>query len=293
MAMNEENSDTHRKNGQLRSEKRHVILTVLNLILTFCMVVITSFLVHWTSKLWQAADQQAKAAKAQVTVAEAQVELMGTMNEDTKSLTKETIKYAREQTKASKLSADAARSSADAAKRTVQLTEESLKIHIDPEISCFLEEHPIKKGFLLFTVKNTGQIDAFIVSVNYRDFKYDKLVKKIKLGTFGSGDTYSEPGIRWMYLPRLSVDQRESKLTEDSARAPGGKYIDCLFYEISFYRDSDGRKYTKRCAYYIDGKNIYTESQFRSNEHYQFVQSELENFMQLSIQFPAGSTHKQ
>src|SRR3990172_4039173 len=125
--MNEENSNTHHKNGQRRSERRHVFLTVLNLILTLCMVVITSFLVYWTSKLWEAADQQAKAAKAQVTVANEQVKLMGSMNEDTKSLTKETIKYAKEQAEAASKSVEASKSSAEAAKQAVIISEKALK----------------------------------------------------------------------------------------------------------------------------------------------------------------------
>ena len=63
--------------------------------------------------------------------------------------------------------------------RSCNLTERSMKLHLKPNLICILDDHPQKEHFLLFTLKNTGPIDATSVIVDHTTLRYSKKERKI------------------------------------------------------------------------------------------------------------------
>lgn len=157
------------------------------------------------------------------------------------------------------------------------LVEHQMKLHLDPDLICVLDNHPEKEHFLLFTLKNEGSIDAINVSVDHVTLRYSKNEKKIRFrgGSGGPVLAYNPPGERWIYLPRLAPNGRVHKLTGEWAFRDSSVAVDILIFDISYYRETDGRRYEKRGIYYVDGKNIFTRLKFQNHPHYNDVESEI------------------
>jgi hypothetical protein len=87
-----------------------------------------------------------------------------------------------------------------------------------PVITCILDEHPLKKGFLLFTVKNEGPTPAKSVSVDCLTMRYLWKEQKIKIiiGAPVNKFEYNEPGRNWLFIPQLGPNEVSSKLTGES-----------------------------------------------------------------------------
>jgi hypothetical protein len=162
------------------------------------------------------------------------------------------------------------------------LEERRMKLHLEPDLICVLDDHPEKEHFLLFTIKNEGLVEAINVSVDHVSLRYSKKEKKIRFGGASGGRVleYNPPGKRWIFIHRLAPNTRAHKLTGEWASRDSSVAVDVLIFDISYYRETDGKRYEKRRIYYVDGKDIFTPSQFRTNPHQNDVDSEVSRTLQ-------------
>ena len=165
--------------------------------------------------------------------------------------------------------------------RACLVTERSLKLHLDPVVVCILDEHPERDHFLLFSVKNEGAISATNLVVDHVTLRYLKSEKKIRLGGGSGGRTlnYNRTGERWLFAQEFLPNSILSKLTGDHALRDAEKSIDVLVFNLSYYRESDGLKFSKRCIYYVDGATILIPERFENHPHYQEAVSETGRFL--------------
>ncbi len=181
--------------------------------------------------------------------------------------------------------------------RQCSLEEKRMKLHLEPELICVLDNHPEKEHFLLFTVKNEGLVEATNVSIDHVILRYSKKDRKIRLRTAGGGLVleYNPPGKRWMFIPRLRPNDRAHKLTGESALRDSSVAVDVIVFDISYYRETDGKRYEKRRIYYVDGKNIFTPDQFHADPHYNDVDTETSRILQGGVfhEFPSNAGKRQ
>jgi len=156
-----------------------------------------------------------------------------------------------------------------------------MKAHLRPDIICILDEPPQKEHFLLFTLKNTGPIEATNVIVDHSTLRFSKKDRKIRFGSPAGGPVldYNEPGERWIFKDRLIPNEKIYKLTGESALRDASKSIDVLVFDLTYYRDTDGERYNKRVVFYVEGKTIFSKQQFRSHSDYGVVVSEESRFL--------------
>ncbi|MBN1225401.1 MAG: hypothetical protein JXA79_00285 [Deltaproteobacteria bacterium] len=178
--------------------------------------------------------------------------------------------------------------------RSCSLAEKKMKLHLEPELTCILDERPQRDHFLLFTLKNEGTIDATNISVDHCTLRYSKEEQKIRIGGYDGGKVldYNEPGKNWIFKDILRPNQKISKSTGEFALRDPEKAIDVLSFDISFYRDEDGKKYNKQCIYFVEGLSIKTASQFKSHPDYKQVISETFRFLRQHQTMESPSTEK-
>lgn len=170
--------------------------------------------------------------------------------------------------------------SAIASVRACSVTERSLKLHLEPELVCVLDEAPRSEGFLLFSLKNEGPIAATNVVVDHIALQYEKAKEQIRVGVYPGGGSvyeYSLAGRRWIFDVRLEPNEIVHKLTGGALR--DAKDIDILIFDVSAYRETDGKQFAKRCTYYLEGTSILTVTQFRSHPQYAVVVGETDRVL--------------
>jgi len=134
----------------------------------------------------------------------------------------------------------------------VELTRQSLKQHLDPEISCQLDG--IRDQFPTFTLENVGFITAESVSVDHLTFRYRKTSMQKVTGGFDL-PVSGRPGFRWLYVPSLEPNERTppkqtGRFVPPPESPESKEEIAILFFEVSYLRPTDGRRYEKRCVFY-------------------------------------------
>jgi hypothetical protein len=173
--------------------------------------------------------------------------------------------------------------------RTCSLSERQLKLQLEPELVCVLDDHPDKDHFLLFTLKNEGAVKATIVSVDHVTLQYLKSEGRIYVGTsYQPSYEYNLFGKRWLFTDSLEPNQSIYKLIGEGAIRDSIMSVDVLVFDVSYYRESDGNKYQKRCLYYVEGKTINTAAQFRTNPAYEKVVAETSAFLR-NVWIPTGN----
>lgn len=170
----------------------------------------------------------------------------------------------------------------------------ALKVHLDPELVCILDEHPELDHFVMFTLKNEGEIAATTVSVNHYELRFEKDQQGIRFGGGGATPSplYSQPGVRWIYVPEIKPNAITRKTAGHSALRDASKTIDVMIFEVSFLRDTDGQQYKKQCLYFIEGDRIFSHSAFRSHDLFEQVDSEVGRWMaEVQPMFKDPRTH--
>ena len=164
-----------------------------------------------------------------------------------------------------------------------ELTAQSLKQHLDPDLSCQLDN--IRDQFPLFALENVGLIAAESVSVNHLTFRYTKTGERTGRVITGFDLPISgRPGFRWMYASKLEPHERTPpKLTGQFVPPSNGPenetQIAILFFEISYLRPTDGKQYQKRCVFYKDGDGFQGCASFQSNPHFGAVNEAVERWV--------------
>jgi hypothetical protein len=146
----------------------------------------------------------------------------------------------------------------------------------EPVIACILDDHPVKKGFLLFTVKNEGPTPARSVSVDCLTMRYLKKEQKIRLimGESGNKFEYNEPGRNWMFIPQLEPNAVSSKLTGESVWPEETTCVNILYFRTTFLTPELASR-EKTCVYLIEGDRIYSFSEYKTNKHYAIIDREI------------------
>lgn len=164
--------------------------------------------------------------------------------------------------------------------KSCSLSARSMKTHLEPQLTCVLDDHPTKPGFLLFTLKNDGPIPATAVSVDHRTLRYTKAERRIRFGgaTGEAFPGYSDPGVRWIFVDRLGPNQLVQKLTGESAIRNAALAVDVLQFDIEYFRDTDGERFSKRCLYFVDGREVLSQSIYRGHADYSTILGEVARF---------------
>jgi len=184
--------------------------------------------------------------------------------------------------------------------QTNKLTSYSLKMHLDPEISCNLEYREKPKPHLYFSLFNKSAITASHIFVNYREIFYDKSLQLAKASHPGGSaslllDESSRlagtaiTGDRWIYEPELRPDSHLSKaidsvyLRDDISKiherySPENMII-IENFSITYYRDTDGQKFDKICRFYIEDKQMYGRKGFRNKDYFNTVERSVEKHL--------------
>lgn len=146
----------------------------------------------------------------------------------------------------------------------------------EPVIACILDDHPVKKGFLLFTVKNEGPTAAKSVSVDCLTMRYLKKEQKIKLIMGGGGNwfEYNEPGRNWMFIPQLEPNAVSSKLAGESVWPEEATCVNILYFRTTFLTPEMASR-EKTCIYFIEGNRIYSYTEYKSHKHYPIIDREI------------------
>jgi hypothetical protein len=174
--------------------------------------------------------------------------------------------------------------------RAVELTRQSLKQHLDPDLSC----QPDNPNDPIFALENVGLIAAESVSVNHLTFRYTKTGEKTgRVITGFDLPTSDQPGFRWIYALKLEPNERTPPKTTGHfvppLKSPENKTeIVILLFEISYLRPTDGKRYQKRCAFYKDGGGFQRRATFQSNPHFAAVDEAVEQRLGKVLQMRGG-----
>jgi hypothetical protein len=174
--------------------------------------------------------------------------------------------------------------------RAVDLTRQSLKQHLDPELSCQLDN--VSDQFPIFAIENVGAIPAESVSVDHLTFRYTKTGRSKSPMAFDL-PTSGQPGFRWLYAPKLEPNDRTPPKQTGSfvppPNSPENKTeIAILLFEISYLRPTDGKRYQKRCVFYKDGDHFERRATFQSNPHFGAVDEFVEQWLGKTLQMRPG-----
>lgn len=176
------------------------------------------------------------------------------------------------------------------AQRAVELTRQSLKQHLDPELSCQIDN--TSEQFPIFALENVGFITAESVSVDHLTFRYRKTGKQ-QVTTAFDLPTSGQPGFRWLYAPKLEPNERTPPRHTGNfvppPKSPENKTeIAILLFEISYLRPTDGKRYQKRCVFYKDGEHFQRRATFQSNPHFGAVDEAVEQWLAEALQTRPG-----
>jgi hypothetical protein len=169
--------------------------------------------------------------------------------------------------------------------RQCSLEENKMKLHLEPNLVCILDKHPEKKSLLLFTIKNVGMANSVNVSVDHFTMRYIK--KENRISNLYSGavkaSDYNMPGKRWMFVPKLMINEITSNTTGDWTLQDSSIAIDVLVFDLSYFREIDGKRYDKKVIFYVDGENILTQEQFKKHNNYRDVMTEISNVFKIGV----------
>jgi hypothetical protein len=182
--------------------------------------------------------------------------------------------------------------------RKAELTMQSLKQHLDPELVCSLGN--IRDQFALFSLVNEGQIAAESIIVDHVTLRYEKKGEKtgqIRMAGYGGDLPFpsgqlARPGARWDYASKLEPNQHTPP-KETGMFVPPAPYneklIAILFFKVTYLRPTDGKRYEKCCFFYKEGDDHYqTRTSFGSNPHFDAVNAEIYRFLEKNI---SGQSH--
>lgn len=167
-------------------------------------------------------------------------------------------------------------------------------IPVQPELISVLDKHPVNKGFLLFTLKNEGLVDAKSVHVDQLTMRYLYKNNKIKLVTGGSGDVlhYDEPGHNWLFVPELKSNMTVSKLTGESVFPDNNISIDILYFRIR-YLDSNMAYREKESIFFAEGNQLYSYNEYKSHKIFPVIDFEIKRALsEIVARFHTLGTHK-
>ncbi|MCP5056464.1 MAG: hypothetical protein GY937_07015 [bacterium] len=173
-------------------------------------------------------------------------------------------------------------------------TERQMKTHLHPDLRCVLKKVDGQGDAMEFVAKNVGDLAATNISVDHSlHFEIEGMLPPPGTGlrpirrprpgekpdvfgltTISIFDARHNPaGERWLFSSLLEPNEFVSKVTNQFS----GSGIRVLWFEVSFFRQSDGNAYTRRCVYYRDtNKKWYEEAKFRWHPKFERLNGALE-----------------
>ncbi len=181
------------------------------------------------------------------------------------------------------------------------------KLHLDPVVECFLEPDESKGNDIFkFTVRNSGPINAVWLSVDHFQRLFNvKTSGPGQLTTTGVSDL-DPPGSNWLYAAELQHMQKVHKKVFSMLRAQEElsnikkaddlrisdleDYLDILYFGVTYFRESDGKKYEKRCIFFIDKERVYSERQLQNRQFYPGMMENIEDWIRVLKRLPISAT---
>lgn len=164
-------------------------------------------------------------------------------------------------------------------------TRKIYRTHIQPDIQCVMRPRPEAKGDYVeaqLVVLNNGPIKAASLSVSYRAYMYNPKTFKI-IASMGIAEDLVDYAI---IQPELMVGQRIVQPVFGTS--PTAIYV----FNITYYRESDMEKFSRREIFLADSGSYYDHKSFMSRPSYQETIKNLERKMRAEALRPMEAAQK-
>jgi hypothetical protein len=137
------------------------------------------------------------------------------------------------------------------------------KLHVDPTLEYYLIRSIDKKG-LEFYLKNKSPISAVNLSVSYRKFDFSIKSNKYIIERPAASSILDSPGENWIFKPKLNpnepIGRKDSQIISiyDFYKNQRIDIIVAAIFDITFYRESDMKKYNNKAIFFFDGERIFS-----------------------------------
>jgi hypothetical protein len=156
------------------------------------------------------------------------------------------------------------------------------KLHVDPTLDYYLVRSIDKKG-LEFYLKNKSPIPVVNLSVSYKKFDFAVKLNKYIIERPAASSIFDSPGKNWIFKPKLnpneSIGRKDYQIISMFDFYDGRvDIIVAAIFEITFYRDSDMKKFNNKAIFFFDGERIFSYQNALSQEHLKSPIEQLSEF---------------
>ena len=149
---------------------------------------------------------------------------------------------------------------------------------LQPDMACILDKHPTDEHLLIFTIKNEESASAKLISVDHVTMRYHWKEQKIKVIVYGGPTNkfeYNEPGRKWIFIRELGPNKTLSGVTGHSVWPDESTCVNILYFHTTFLTPENTPK-EKTCIYFVEGRRIYTYTEYRTNKQFSFIDREIQ-----------------
>jgi hypothetical protein len=144
------------------------------------------------------------------------------------------------------------------------------KLHVDPTLDYYLVRSIDKKG-LEFYLKNKSPIPVVNLSVSYKKFDFSVKSNKYIIERPAASSIFDSPGENWIFKPKLnpneSIGRKDHQIISMFDFYKGRiEIIVAAIFEITFYRETDMKKFNNKAIFFFDGERIFSYQNALSQE---------------------------
>lgn len=159
--------------------------------------------------------------------------------------------------------------------RQCQLQEVLYHLHIEPAISFYLDK---TKPQLL--IRNEGPTEVVSLSASALTIVYSKLSRELRFSGVGPDESYATEPIYSSLKPGSAIKKSCMRLPVNKA----DDLIEILVFDVSYYRKTDMKKYTREVLFFVEKGMIYSHKEFRRHEHYDDIRMKIDPFIRAKYQ---------
>jgi hypothetical protein len=117
---------------------------------------------------------------------------------------------------------------------------------------------------LEFYLKNKSPISVVNLSVSYRKFDFSIKSNKYIIERPAASSILDSPGENWIFKPKLNpnepIGRKDSQIISiyDFYKNKRIEIIVAAIFDITFYRESDMKKYNNKAIFFFDGERIFS-----------------------------------
>lgn len=163
------------------------------------------------------------------------------------------------------------------------------KLHVDPALDYYLVRSIDKKG-LEFYLKNKSPIPVVNLSVSYKKFDFSVKSNKYIIERPAASSIFDSPGENWIFKPKLNPNEPIGKkdtqiISMFDFYKDRIEIIVAAIFEITFYRESDMKRFDNKAIFFFDGERIFSYKNALTQENLKAPIEQLSIFEQRLLNF--------